>query len=200
MANHTAFNKWASISSYLTAAAGFLYTITFYWLNHSNSHAAALLNNKFLLLAGLFGIAVFLQLFIDLRETNLGLAAWALTLGILGLAGSLIHGGYGLATTISAPAGAAAAVNPVDPRGLLTFGLTGLALVAFGYLMAKNSRYGTNLAYLAKLVGVLLLAIYILRLWSPDSATTLYKDIGAVVGLVLAPILYIKLSQVFAKK
>ncbi|MDP9243568.1 MAG: hypothetical protein M3O77_00615 [Chloroflexota bacterium] len=56
------------------------------------------------------------------------LAFWALALGLAGALGAALHGGYDLANAINPPASDPIAnlPSPIDPRGLLTFGVSGL--------------------------------------------------------------------------
>ena len=74
---------------------------------------------------------VMVALYERLRATDPAFALWGLVLGVIRALGAAAHGGYDLANAINPPA-----ANPLadanlpfalDPRGLLTFGIAGLA-------------------------------------------------------------------------
>jgi hypothetical protein len=62
-------------------------------------------------------------------------ALWAALLGIGAALGTAAHGGYDLANAVNPPSvsadfhsGLSALPNQIDPRGLFTFGVAGLAV------------------------------------------------------------------------
>jgi hypothetical protein len=100
-----------------------------------------------------------------------------------------VHGGYDLANAIHPPASLPAdAPNAIDPRGLLTFGVTGLALLLIGVLVGEGRGW---LAYLA---GALLVVVYLARLivLSPTSLVVLGP--AALAGFIVNPAFYIWLG------
>ncbi len=192
------FKQFAAANAWLAGVSAFLYSLTFYWADKGDSQTAGTLNQLFLMLGGLFAIAVLIRLYNSLREGAGEFATWAVVLGIFGLIGSMIHGGFGLASSIT-PTSDLNSISGVDPRGLLTFGLTGVSVLTFGFLMHQTKKYEPAVFWLGKLLGVLLIAIYILRLVSPDGAATATKDLAAVAGFIVAPSWYISLAQAFSK-
>jgi hypothetical protein len=67
-------------------------------------------------------------------------------LGFTGALGSAVHGGYDLANALSTPTNTltetiARLPNPVDPRGLLTFGVAGLGLFVLSWLMTFHGTH-----------------------------------------------------------
>jgi hypothetical protein len=87
-----------------------------------------------------------------------------LLLGIAGALGSAVHGGYDLANVINPPASMPDLPNPVDRRGLLTFGVASIALFVVGWLIGRGGQLPRSLGYLAYVSAILLLALYLGRL------------------------------------
>jgi hypothetical protein len=133
-----------------------------------------LLSAVFLLLGGVLATPVLVAVREWLREAAPVTVGWAIVLALAGALGSAVHGGYDLANAVHPPAALNADLpNPVDPRGLLTFGLTGLALIFLGVLIARSERLPRWLGYLACLNGVLLVLLYLGRLLILDPANLL---------------------------
>jgi hypothetical protein len=131
------FERFAGVCAILTAIASFLYAVAFVILQN------VVLSALFLTAIGLLSSAVLVAVYNRLRETNAPFALWALVLGIAGALGSAVHGGYDLANAINPPSSSALAElpSPVDPRGLLTFGVSGVALFAVGWLIVVGRRF-----------------------------------------------------------
>jgi hypothetical protein len=86
-------------------------------------------------------------------------------LALVGAFGATLHGGYDLANLANPPASLATDLpSSVDPRGLGTFALTGLALAAIGVLILRGGAFPRPLGYLAFLSAVLLVFVYVGRL------------------------------------
>lgn len=76
-----------------------------------------------------------------------------------------VHGGYDLANAINPPPSLPANLpNPVDPRGLFTFGIADAALFIVTWLILRGEQFPRGLGYLAYLSAVLLVALYFGRL------------------------------------
>ena len=85
--------------------------------------------------------------------------------------------------------------NPMDPRGLLTFGIAGLGLFLLSWLMAQEMRFPRNLAYLGILSSILMIILYLGRLIVLQ-ATSLVIVIPALLeGFIVNPIWYIWLGR-----
>jgi hypothetical protein len=128
-----------------------------------------------LLMAGaLLSTLVISHLASSVSSVNQSVTSWALAIGLIGATLSLIHGGYDLANQIHPPAtdllGDAGYPNPVDPRGLATFGLLGLSFLILTTLAARSDRYSAGLARLGQALGVIMVVIYLGRLIILDPA------------------------------
>lgn len=109
--------------------------------------------------------------------------------------GAALHGGYDLATVIHPPATPVPELpNPVDPRGLLTFGFTGVALLKLSWLMGRSQGFPRNLPVLGYLSGVLLLVIYLARLLILDPTNPLLLYPVLAEGFIVNPLWYLWLG------
>jgi hypothetical protein len=186
---NTSFEKFAGWSAILAGISGFLYSISFIVLQSDP------LSALFLMLGGLFSTAALTGLYQRLRETESGFALLGLLLTLSAALGSAIHGGYDLANALHPPASPNTDLpNPIDPRGLLTFGVAGLGLFLFSWLIAQNVRLPKGLAYLGYLSAVLMLILYLGRLIILQ-ATSLTIVIPALLeGFIVNPLWYIWLG------
>jgi hypothetical protein len=173
------------LASVATAIAGLGYSVSFVILRD------ALLSALFLLLGGVLATPVLLAVRERLRETGAVASSWAILLAIAGALGSAVHGGYDLANAVHPPAAANADLpNAVDPRGLLTFGLAGVAFVVFGLLIARSRALPRMLGYLACLNGVVLVLLYLGRLLILDPTNLLIVIPALLTGFLLNPLWY----------
>jgi hypothetical protein len=185
----TSFEKFAGWTAVLAGISGFLYSIAFIVLRSN------LLSALFLLLGGLFSASALTALYQRLRGTESGFALLGLLLALSGALGSTIHGGYDLANALHPPASLNTDLpNPIDPRGLLTFGIAGLGLFLLAWLMNQEVSLPGGLAYLGILSSILMIIIYLGRLIILQ-ATSLVIVIPALLeGFLVNPLWYIWLG------
>jgi hypothetical protein len=185
----SAYERFAGVCAILVGALTFVYSVSFIILVNEPLSSFCLLAN------GLLGTAVLVALYERVRSTDQSFALWALLLGLAGAIGSAIHGGYDLAAVLREHG----AVDPnlpsaMDPRGLLTFGVSGLALWVFAWLILKGSQLPRGLGYLGYLVSALQIVLYLGRLIVFDAKNPLIVVPALVAGFVATPILYIWLG------
>ena len=192
---NTSFEKFAGWSALLAGLSGFLYAIAFVVLQNN------LLSALFLMLGGLFSISALTALYQRLRGVESGFALLGILLVLSAALGSAIHGGYDLSNALHPPASANLDLpNPVDPRGLLTFGVAGLGLFFLSWLLLQNRMFPKGLAYLGYLSAVLMIVLYLGRLVILQ-ATSLVIVIPALLeGFLVNPIWYIWLGLIFLRK
>jgi hypothetical protein len=201
----TPFDRFASISATLAGVTGLLYSISFVVLARFNPFLGGLLSAIFLLLGGILTSAALTGIYRRLvagPAVDTTFAVWAFWLALLGALGAFIHGGYDLSTTIYPPVAAylnADVPNPIDPRGLLTFGLAGLSLLILSRLMARSPNFSRGLSRLAMLLGILLILVYLARLLILDANNPLVLYPAALTGFLVNPIFYIWLGRVLGK-
>ena len=154
------FQRFAGYCAIATGAGGFLYSVAFVILSRTSGDFGLALSWVILLIGALLAMPVLLALFERLRDVERPAALLALLFAAFGFLGAIIHAGYEVANEVHLgrmPTSDLA--NPVDPRGLLTFGLTGLGVLIFGWLMARGGRFPLNLARVGQLTGALMIIV-----------------------------------------
>jgi drug/metabolite transporter (DMT)-like permease len=124
----TSFEQLVGVCAVLAGVAAFLYTVAFDILQND------LLSGLFLMLTGLLSTAALVAVYERLSETD-AIFALLRRLGIGGALGSAVRGGYDLANVVNPPPSVPDLPNPVDTRGLLTFGVAGIALFIVAWLL-----------------------------------------------------------------
>jgi len=190
----TSFEKFAGWGAVLAGVSGFLYSIAFIVLQDN------LLSALFLMSGGLFSTSALTGLYQRLRGAESGFALLGLLLSLSAALGSAIHGGYDLANALHPPASPNTDLpNPIDPRGLLTFGVAGLGLFLLSWIMAQEMRFPKGLAYLGYLSAALMIVLYLGRLIILQ-ATSLVIVIPALLeGFIVNPIWYVWLGITFIR-
>lgn len=180
-----ALQRAAGLAALAAALVGLLYSVSFVVVSRLSPPAGALLSALFLLLGGLLTILALAGVYDRRRDELPALALLVVVLGSVGALGAAVHGGYDLANAIHPPGSLPSDVpNPVDPRGLLTFGVAGLALLLLGRLV------GAGLGRFAYVAGALLILVYLARLivLTPSNPVVLLP--AALAGFVVNPAFY----------
>ena len=186
---HTAYP-----SAWLAGACGFLYSVSFVIIARSAPSLGAGLAGFFLLAGAIFGASALLGLYERLKPAMGTYTLWALVFGLAGALAAALHGGYDLAVAIHPPNQTINFPSPVDPRGLRTFGLTGISLLAFAYLMQRDRAFPRGLIGLGYVSGVLLILIYVSRLTILDAGNLLVLAPAGVEGFIVNPAWYLWLG------
>jgi hypothetical protein len=187
---HTAYP-----SAWLAGIAGFLYSVFFVL----NARAGAPVGGAaafFLLIGGILGASALLGLYERLVGSAGGYALWSLLFGVAAALFATLHGGYDLANAIHPPSGTNTFPSEVDPRGLSTFGLAGISLLGFAFLMLREASFPRPLGYLGLLSGVLLILIYLGRLIIVSPSNPLVLGPAGLEGFIVNPVWYIWLGFV----
>lgn len=189
------FERFAGYCAVLAGIGGFLYSVAFIILRSN------LLSALFLLLGGLFGIAALTALYERLRGTDSAFALLGLLFALSGVIGSAIHGGYDLSNALYPPSALNTDLpNPVDPRGLLTFGFAGIGLFVFSWLIQRGGNFSRNFGYISYFSAILMLVLYLGRLVILQ-ATSLVIVIPALLeGFIVNPIWYIWLGVMLLRE
>jgi hypothetical protein len=181
------FAGWFAV---LAGVAGVLYSVAFVLLQ------SASLSALFLLLGGLFSIIPLTGLYQRLREVEPSYALLAFALSAGAAVGSLIHGGYDLSNALHPPASLSTDLpSPIDPRGLLTFGVAGIGLFFLSWLMTRNQAFPKGLSSLGYVSAVLLVFLYLARLVVLVAGPVILIP-AALEGFLVNPIWYIWLGAV----
>ncbi len=199
----SSFDRYTGLSATLAGLTGLLYSIAFVIIARFAPVLGGLLSALFLLLGGFFASAALTGIYrrlVAAQGVDPSLALWAYLLGLGGALGSLLHGGYDLSNALHPPATVLADLpNPVDPRGLLTFGLAGAGLLILAVLMGRSPSFSRNLSRLGLVLGILLVLIYLARLIILDAANPLVLVPAALTGFLVNPAFYIWLGRALSR-
>lgn len=196
----TEYERAAGAAAIVTGIGGIVYSIAFLggvvegWAPQAGLTVASLA----LMAGGLLSVLVLVALYRRLVESAAAIGLLGLMLMVVGAMGAVIHGGYDLANSAHAPVtdlfAQAQLPSPIDPRGLLTFGVTGLGLLVLGWQSRRSGTLPANLAALGMTVGALLIVVYLGRLLILTPTNLLVAVPAAATGIVLSPIFYIWLG------
>jgi hypothetical protein len=191
------FERSAGAAAIVAGLAGFFYSVAFVIVARSAPAAGAALSALLLLIGGVVAIQVLSAVYLRLREVDAGFALTAYVFGFIGALGSAIHGAFDLANAFHPPAALPADVPAaIDPRGFLTFGIAGLALIVVARLMSRGGGFPAGLAALGYVSGILLVVIYLGRLIVLDASSALILAPAALEGFIVNPIWYVWLGLV----
>jgi hypothetical protein len=186
------FERFAGACAVAAAVGGIAYSISFMTYLKTGRVGAAKVATFLLLGGGLVVMAVLIAVFFRLRERDATFALLALALGLVAAAGSSIHGAYDLANFVKPPAGAPAGLsglpNAVDPRGLMTFGVSGLSILVAGWLILQGAGFPRRLGSVGILTGLLLILVYLGRLIILNPKNPLVLTAAILTGFVLSPL------------
>ena len=187
----TGYSRAAGAAALAAAAVGLLYSVAFVVLR------SALLSSVCLLLGGLLSLVALVALFERLGEADGQAAMLGLILGAGSALGAAVHGGYDLANVLNPPPAlpdaVAALPNPVDPRGLLTFGAAGMSMAVAAWLMRRHPHF-RPLAGLTWALAALLVIVYLGRLIVLTPGNPLVLIPAALTGFVVNPLWYVMLG------
>lgn len=185
----TSFETFAGWSAGLAGLSGFLYSISFIVLQND------LLSALFLMLGGLLSTAALTALYQRLRRTESGFALLGFLLSLTGVLGAAIHGGYDLANAINPPASPDTDLpNAIDPRGLLTFGVSGLGLFLLAWLMLQNASFPRGLPFVGYLSALLMIVLYLGRLIILQATNPAIVIPALLEGFIVNPLWYVWLG------
>jgi hypothetical protein len=144
-----------------------------------------------LMLGGLLSTVAVLALYQLVAEAG-GLARLGLLFGVVGTLGAAVHGAYevGLGLSPGLTPLADGGVFQADPRGFLSFGVSGLGLALLSGAGLNAGRLSRNLLYLGVVLGLLSIAIYLGRLVIVDASNIIVVALAGLTGLIVAPLWY----------
>jgi hypothetical protein len=182
------FDRIASLCALLAGLGSLVYALAFLLLRNSGLSALVLL------LVGLLSATALVAVYLRLRETEAAFALWAFLLSLTGSLGAAIHGGGDLALALHPVPSASALPNPIDPRGLLSFGITGLGVGLLAWLVVHGGPFSPRLGYLGFVSAFLLLILYLGQLIVLDATSPIVMVPAVLSGFVANPAWYIWLG------
>jgi hypothetical protein len=182
------FARFSSVCAYLAAFAGLGYSIVFVATTDDDTRFGEGLEGGFLLAGGMLAVAVAAGLYEHVRERDPGFALLALLLGAGGGFGAAIHGAYELAVAVEGAEGADLP-SAIDPRGFLTFGVTGAAVALFASLLRARLRT------IGFVFALLLAILWIGRLVGGDADDAALLVPAALAGFVANPLWYVSVGR-----
>lgn len=182
----SAFDRLAGATALAAAAVGLVYSVSFVVLNND------VLTASTLLVGGLLSIPAQVAVYERLRAAEPSFALLALVAALAGALGSAVHGGYNLSNALYPPATLNVDLpSEINPRGLLTFGLTGLGVLLLAGLMARGvGGFPRGLGYLGYVLGALLVVVYLARLIVLSPTSPLLLGPALLAGFVANPLWY----------
>jgi hypothetical protein len=182
------FQRFAGYCAIAGGVGNFAYAVAFVIIARSAPDLGANLSWVLLMIGGFLSTAVVVALAQRLRDVDPAFALWALLLAVVGALGSSIHGGYEIGIAIHPPATSAPALpSQIDPRGLLTFGIYGTAILVFAWLIGRHPDFPRGLSYLGLLSGGLLIVIYLARLIVLTSTNPVVLIPAVLSGFLVGP-------------
>lgn len=194
------YDNFAGIAALIAGIGGPLYSIAFVFLYLFKlaPDLGLTLASFLLVLGGLLSAIALIAVFQHVRESDTGFAILALVIAMAGAFGGATHGAYDLANQLHPPTQNAVALadlpSQVDPRGLATFGLAGIGLVIFAWLMGQGKTFPARLVQLGYLAGVLSIIIYLARLIILTPSNPIVLAVAGVTGLIVNPAFFIWLG------
>jgi hypothetical protein len=168
----------------VSAILALVYAVGFVVLKDARAYAPALLAG------GLLSAVALVAVYEWIRGASPGVALLGLLFGFAGALGATAHGGFDLANVINPPEAAVPDLPfAVDPRGLLTFGLSGLGVLALSWT-ARRAGAPAGLVWFGLALGALLIVVYLGRLIVLDPNSPLILVPAAVAALLVSPIWY----------
>ena len=181
------FAQFAGITAVLAGICGIGYALAFVVLKNAG------LSGLFLTTAPLLATPGLVAVYGLLRRVDPSFAVLAIVLGLAGSIGAAIHGAWDLAIVLHPPTTVLDVPNPIDPRGFMTFGVTGFALLILAWLARRSPDLPGWVGPLGLLLGVVLVVTWLGRLIVLDATSPAVLGPALVAG-VLSPVFYLGLG------
>lgn len=188
------YERFAAVCAFVVAISGLAYAIAFIAVRRGAGSPAAAASAVLLLVGGLLSTAVLVAVYERLRPAAGPFATLALVLGAFAAVGSAVHGAFDLANVINEPDRATGYPNPIDPRGVLTFGVTAIAIAVISWAILRTASFPRRLAFVGIADAVLLAVIYVGRLTVLDPDAPILLIAALLAGFVVNPVWYVWLG------
>lgn len=183
------FERLAGVCALFVGLGALVYAILFITIVEGSTETEPWF--AILLVGALTSVPVMVALYFKLRAFDEAAALTVLVLGLFGALGGVIHGGYELAAIVTPPDEGYYPGPESVAKGVLRYLVAGLALLLIAWLVWVSALLPRGIAILAGIGGVLLVFIYIGRLFdfiTPGDYVSLIPPI--VYGFLIHPLLY----------
>jgi hypothetical protein len=189
------FSHFAGYAGIIAGVSSILYAVAFLILKNTSLAAGLLVVGS--LLAAVISITLYMQL----RRVDEAFALLGMLFGVIGAIGAAVHGMTDLANAILPPATKLdqSLPNPIDPRGFLAFGLTGISVLVFAWLITQSGSLPHFLGYVGYVLAAALVALFLgnLLVNRPSSLAILIP--GGLASLLADPLWLIGLGIAFLR-
>lgn len=180
------FDRFAAVSGIITGLSSLLYAV-FYLLVGGSLHAY--LPPFFLALGGFLALPLALAVYSRVRGADPNFARYALLLSAIGNLAAAVHGVYGLSLLFPTVAGGVDTyVFEPDPRGFLSFGVTGVSVFLLAWLILRSGAFPRGVAYVGFILGIALVVLFLGNLFVDNTASYFVLVPGAIASLIATPI------------
>jgi hypothetical protein len=193
------FERAGGVAAFAAGVIGLLYSVAFVIVSRAAPDTGRFLAPLLLMLGGVVAVLALTAVYERLREAEPGYALVGLLLAVAGAIGSAIHGAFDLANALHPPTSLPDTPDAVDPRGFLTFGVAGLAVLVISTVVTRDTEFPRGLAMLGYASGLLLVLIYLGRLIILDAASPLILGPAALEGFIVNPAWYLWLGAVLSR-
>lgn len=192
-----AYERFAGAGAIAAGVGGIVYSVAFLggvvegWAPQLGLTVASIA----LMVGGFLSVLVLVALYRRLLDSAAAVALLGLMLVAVGATGAMVHGGYDLANTLNPPItdvlAQAQLPSPIDPRGLLTFGVSGIGLFVMAWLTGRTAGLPKGLSTLGYVLGVLSVILYLGRLIVLSPRSPLIFVPALLAGFVVYPLWYV---------
>ena len=193
------FERLAGVCALFVGLGALVYAILFITIVEGNTETEPWF--AILMVGALTTVPVMVALYFKLRTFDQAAALTVLVLGLFGALGGVIHGGYELAAIVTPPNEGYYPGPESVAKGVLRYLVAGLALLLISWLVWASGVLPRGIAFLAGIGGVLLVFIYIGRLFdfiTPGDYVSLIPPIAY--GFLVHPILYGWIGLIFLRR
>lgn len=188
-------SRFGGVSALIVAILSLLYAIFFLLVTPRSTTLGTLGSASTFAISGFFSLAAYVALYRRVQHHHPDIALWALLLGASTSIATVLHGTYEallfnrLAVTTGADSTMLALVQTlptqINPMGLMSFGVVGIASYAWGWLLLRSNAFEQLLGYLGLLNALLLLTLFIAYVGGIQPLVLLA---GGLTSVVVGPI------------
>jgi hypothetical protein len=199
--NLPTFNRLGGLLAMAAGVVGFIYAVAFILIEKGNG---GVLSGLTLMLGGLLSSGALTALYRRVEATDAGFSLWAFLMGVVSALATAAHGAYDLANAINPPESNVFSLNnlpsQLDPRGFFAFGVSGLAVLIFAWLIRRSGQFPKNFAYLGFALGALTILLFLARMVILSATSPVIVVLALLTGFILNPGWYLWLGMLLSRE